>query len=137
MAMRRAPKVAVGAFPEKGSMGQAFIENGVLGITTGIPTAPPSPKKETPPAPSVEVGNQVVPDAVSQVKNGGEGRCMPWEDSSINPMKETPFLLRMKEPMKVKINYVLDALPGRISMQKYILGLVEADIEQKLKQLNG
>jgi len=135
MAMRKAPKLnQEGIFPEKGSMGQAFIENGVLGITSGV-TAPP--KKETPPAPSVESGSQVVAEAVSEVKNGEEVSKMPWEESSINPMKEAPFLLRMKEPLKVKINFVLDSIPGRISMQKYIMGLIESDIEQKLKQLNG
>lgn len=104
----------------------------LVAVVGQVQTATPSPKnaeaptsqKSTGQTPSVE-GNQapqVVQDVVSKAEGWGEPR-------------PGTYLLRIDSVTKAKINYVLDRMPGRLSMQKYIMGLIDEDLKQQLKKL--
>jgi len=55
--------------------------------------------------------------------------------SSDYVIAQKPFLLRMPKPLKDDLIYVLDSMPGRLSMQKFILKLVQDEVERLLKEL--
>lgn len=59
----------------------------------------------------------------------------PWQAPGVSDRVRRDVLVRMHEPLKLKLDYVLDMIPGRLSMQKYIMQLVEADVAAKLKEL--
>ena len=61
----------------------------------------------------------------------------PWEESEVSERVLKSVLIKMPEPLKLKLDYVLDNTPGRKSMQKFILELVEEAVEEKLMELNG
>ena len=58
---------------------------------------------------------------------------MPWESPEVSARVPKSILLRLPEPLKLKLDYVLDHMPGRISQQKFILELVEKAVEEKLQ----
>lgn len=98
----------------------------LVAVVGHVQTATPSPKNATPQKSTgqtpPESGNQVAGEVVSEVKEWGEPR-------------PGTYLLRIDSVTKAKINYVLDRMPGRLSMQRYIIGLIETDLKQQLKKL--
>ena len=57
----------------------------------------------------------------------------------LNPdyvIAQKPFLLRMPKPLKDELISVLDRMPGRLSMQKFILKLVQDEVARLKKELD-
>ena len=108
MAMTKRPKLPEGfTMPEIGAKGRAFIETGSTGQS----------------------------GASAAVVDGGEAPPKLTEvpaTQKVGGVESRPstYLLRMDTATKDKINLLLDRLPGRLSMQKYIIGLIEADLMQ-------
>ena len=61
----------------------------------------------------------------------------PWEEPEVSERVLKSVLIKMPEPLKLKLDYVLDNTPGRRSMQEFILELVSDAVEEKLMELNG
>lgn len=61
----------------------------------------------------------------------------PWEVPDVSERVQKSVLIKMPEPLKIKLDYVLDNSPGRQSMQKFILELISTAVEKKLIELGN
>lgn len=60
----------------------------------------------------------------------------PWEKKGVVERVQKTVLVKMPEPLKLKLEYVVDQTPGIKSQQKFLLGVIEAAIEKGLEELD-
>lgn len=60
----------------------------------------------------------------------------PWEAEGVSERVPKSVLIKMPEPLKIKLDYVIDQTPGIKSQQKFLLEVIEAAIEKGLRNLD-
>ena len=60
---------------------------------------------------------------------------MPWEEEGVIERVPKTVLIKMSEPLKKKLEYVVEHTSSIKSQQKFLLGVIEAAIEEGLRKL--
>lgn len=60
---------------------------------------------------------------------------MPWEEEGVIERVPKTVLIKMSEPLKKKLEYVVEHTSSIKSQQKFLLGVIEEAIEEGLRKL--
>ena len=78
-------------------------------------------------------------DSEHNLKKKGEDKPpkMPWEMPDVSERVQKSVLIKMPEPLKIKLDYVIAQTPGVKSQQRFLLDLIRNAVEEKLEDLGA
>ncbi len=95
--------------------------------------------KARPPKPDPQKADAFIAGADAAPKPAGKSTAKaapkyPWEAASVRPDVQKPFLVRLPEPLALKLAYIREQ-SGK-SQHSVCLRAIEAEVDRELKALN-
>lgn len=108
---------------------KAFIEEPEKKTRTPEPEPPPETHAATEPAPP-----ETVPEEPKKPQKKSQ---YPWEAAGVTPEIIKPYVLRLPQPDKLKIEYIVKNSLDFRSMHEFCLRAIQKQMEKELKKLGA